>query len=132
MEEKKELHIGGIIKKVMTEKNYGETRLANEMHLHVTSISRFYRQESMQISQLKLISEIVNYDFFAECSARLSLKNGDAMAIKVDAGVKQTECEKLLAEKILELEKKEQEMEFLKKELGYVKEINELLKRKRG
>ena len=131
MEQTPELHLGSIIKKVIQEKKYPVTRLAEEMKLHITTVSRFYGQETMQTSQLKLISQFLNHDFFADFSASLNLKLENVKETKAEVDVKNSECEKLLAEKTLELAKKTEEIEFLKKEMGYLKEINDLLRKKK-
>jgi len=116
-----DVHIGNEIRRYVWKYKPSITMLAEALGLHIGSISRIYRQASIQTSQLKTISEHLNYDFFAVYSASLSLKKVESIAPEE---VKKTECEKLLEEKIAEVE-------ALKKEMAYVKEINELLRRKK-
>lgn len=110
-----ETHIGSKIKEVVKERQYSVGNLATTLGLHIGSISRIYAYKSIQTDQLKKISIYLKYDFFALYSTELDIKK-----VVVDTT---SATEKLLF-------KSEEEVAALKKEIVYLKEINELLRKK--
>ena len=108
-----ELHIGVIIRKVVYEKRIRMGDLAKSMGMHQGSISRVLDCRSLQTRMLKKFSEVLDYDFFAHYSEELKVTQ------KLEEA---SECEKQLAVTKMELEK-------LRQENAYLKEINELLKK---
>ncbi len=109
-----ELHIGYTIKQVMIQKQMAQFELAEKIGMHVGSISRIFNQSTMQTDLLKKFCIILQYDFFAHFTTELKLETEE---------VKASTCEKLLTEKTIELES-------LKKEMTYINEINDLLRKK--
>ncbi len=106
--------------------------LAKDINFHPGSISRIYGYASIQTEQLLLISTALQYDFFAIYSAQLNLKKPEPIPPPAN---QKSECEIQLEQKIHEIEalKKEIEtlkMEDIKKENAYLKQINDLLKKK--
>ncbi len=121
-----EIHIGSIISRVAAEKKMGTRYLAEKLGMVSGSINRLYSYKSVQTEQLEMISAVLDYDFFGVFSEELNKKKAEEEVLG---------CEKMLAEKTAELEgyKKEtaKEMEILRREMGYLKEINDLLRKKR-
>ena len=126
-----DVHIGSIIKNVVNERKASLTGMAEVLDIHYGSISRVYNNPSIQISQLEKLSKYLQYDFFAVYSANLNLKT---LPIS-HSEVKKSESEILLEEKMAENEALKKEiaalkLEEMKKENGYLKQINGLLMKK--
>ena len=113
------VYIGNIIRKVMADKKVSVNFLAEHLGMHTGSVSRLYSYPSVQTEMLQKISVALDYDFFAVYSRELNIKKEEEVVMVVEAPAK-IDYEKLLKEKIAELE-------ALKKENAYLKEINGLL-----
>ena len=109
-----EIHIGSLIRKVVYDKRIGMGDLAKKMGVHPGSIGRILDYPSMQLTSLRKFCEVLDYDFFAIYSEDLKVTKKEIV---------KTECEKMLEESKNELEK-------VKLENAFLKEINELLKKK--
>ncbi len=122
-----DIHIGSIIKKVVAEKKSSASYLADKIGITTGSVNRLYSYKSVQTEMLVAISVALDYDFFAVYSGGLNIRKEEVKVV--------SECEKMLEEKTAELEKVKKEnfkeVEALQKEMAYVKEINELLRRKK-
>jgi len=122
-----EIHIGSVIKKVVAEKKLSAGYLADKIDMAKSSVNRLYSYKSMQTELLIAISVALDYDFFAVYSGGLNIKKEEVKVV--------SECEKMLEVKSAELEtvkiEMTKEVEALQKEMAYVKEINELLRRKK-
>jgi len=100
------VQIGSIIKKVMEEKNVSPSELSSRLGVHPGSISRIFNYRHMHSSLLQKLSQALGHDFFKYFSQ--------------DIRVERPESEK-------QIEQLRKEMETIKKENGYLKQINELL-----
>ncbi len=109
------IHIGNLIRQVVNEKRISVTDLAANVKLHIGSISRIYSYPSMQLDSLKKFSIALQYDFFEHYSKELNFKKEETNS--------QSDSEKLIESKNIEIES-------LKKEILYLKQINELLMKK--
>ncbi len=109
-----EIHIGNIIRKVVYDRRIRMGDLAQKMGMHQGSISRVLDSAAMQTTMVKKFCVVLDYDFFAHYSEELKVTKKET---------EKSECEKLLEENKNELEK-------VKLENVYLKEINELLKKK--
>jgi len=116
-----EIFIGNEIRRVMEEKRIPVARLAEVLEMHSGSVSRLYGYRSIQTDVLQKISVELGVDFFEFYSRDLNFKK-EVVAV--------TSCEKKLEEKTAELEVLKKEMEGFKREMGYLKQINELLVKK--
>jgi len=109
--------------------------LAHALGIHAGSVSRMYGNASMQTKQLQIISETLEHDFFAVYSSILNFKKPETIIQNPTVLVEKSECEKQLEQKNLEIEALKKEIETLKmdeikKENAFLRQINELLKKK--
>jgi len=116
-----EIFIGNEIRRVMEEKRIPVARLAEVLEMHSGSVSRLYGYRSIGTDVLQKISVELWVDFFDIYSRDLNF-NKEVVAV--------TSCEKKLEEKTAELDVLKKEMEGFKREMGYLKQINELLVKK--
>ena len=90
----------------MEEKNISSSELASRLGVHPGSLSRIFNYRHMHSSLLQKLSQALGHDFFKYFSQ--------------DIRVERPEAEK-------QMELLRREMEQIKKENGYLKQINELL-----
>jgi hypothetical protein len=114
-----DIHIGSAIKKVVYANGTSISGFAETLGLKEGSVSRLFRYPSVHTALLKTISTELKYDFFAIYSKDLNLVKEE---IKISDGEK-LGFEKLLGEQKMELD-------YLRKEVVYLKQINDLLMRK--
>ena len=100
------IQIGNVIKKVMEEKNVSSSELASRLSVHPGSISRLFNYRHMHSSLLQKISQALGHDFFKYFTQ--------------DIRVERPESDK-------QIEILRKDIEQLRKENGYLKQINELL-----
>jgi transcriptional regulator with XRE-family HTH domain len=105
------VQIGSVIKKVMEDKRVSPSELASRLGVHPGSISRIFNYKHMHSSLLQKLSQALGHDFFKYFTQ--------------DIRVERPEAEK-------QVEEIKKEMELLRKENGYLKQINELLTLKVG
>ena len=110
-----EIHIGNVIRNAIYMSNIPPSVVAKEIGLHKSSISRLYAYESVQTEMLTKLSLVLKYDFYLELSESLNLKK-----VVIDTT---SATEKLLTES-------KAEVASLKKEILYLEEINQLLRKK--
>jgi len=109
-----DINIGGIIRSVAVERRMKMKVLAGKMGMHAGSIGRVLGQANMQTEMVKKFCVVLDYDFFEHYSEELKLTKGMG---------KKTECENAL---VVSNEK----VGVLEKEIVYLKEINELLRKR--
>jgi DNA-binding Xre family transcriptional regulator len=107
------IHIGSVINKVMEDKKVVRKDLAARLGMHSGSISRVLKYPDFSTTLLRKFCVALDYDFFKHYSDDLKLPSAER---------DKTSCEKLLDESTKEKER-------LEKEVGYLKEINALLKK---
>lgn len=100
------VQIGSVIKKVMEEKKVSSTELASRLGVHPGSISRIFNYRHMHSSLLQKLSQALGHDFFKYFTQ--------------DIRVERPEADK-------QLDEMRKEIEALRKENGYLKQINDLL-----
>ena len=100
------VQIGNIIKTIMEEKRVSASDLASRLGVHPGSISRIFNYTHMHSSLLSKLSQALGHDFFKYFSQDIRV-------------------EKSSADK--QLDELNKELEALRKENGYLKQINELL-----
>ena len=100
------VQIGSVIKKVMEEKNVSSSELASRLGVHPGSISRLFNYRHMHSSLLQKISQALGHDFFKYFTQ--------------DIRVERPESDK-------QIEIMRKDIDQLRKENGYLKQINELL-----
>jgi transcriptional regulator with XRE-family HTH domain len=103
------VQIGSIIKKVMEEKNVSTSELASRLGVHPGSISRIFNYKHMHSSLLQKLSQALGHDFFKYFT----------QDIRVERPASDKQMEDL-----------KKELDTLRKENGYLKQINELLSKK--
>ena len=104
-----EIHMGKIVRALVRQKNIGRNKFAALLGMNERSLSDLYRRKKLHTSLLEKISTALNHDMFQYVYTE---------------GASPTE--KKLQEKITQLEK---EMEVLKTENNYLKEIVKLQKK---
>ena len=109
-----DIDIGSIIRNVAIEKRMKMGDLAGKMGMHPGSISRVLSYGGMQVEMVKKFCVVLDYDFFVHYSDDLKLVKGIS---------KKTECE-------IALVASNEEVERLKQEIVYLKQINGLLERR--
>ncbi|GHT05855.1 hypothetical protein AGMMS49525_13590 [Bacteroidia bacterium] len=60
-----EIHIGKAIRQKVKERGLHVTDFADAIHCNRTNVYNLFKRKSIDTEQLKLISEILNFDFFA-------------------------------------------------------------------
>ena len=100
------VQIGSVIKKVMEDKNISSSELASRLGVHPGSISRIFNYRHMHSSLIQKISQALGHDFFKYFTQDIRVERPES-------------------EKQIELLRKD--IEALRKENGYLKQINELL-----
>lgn len=103
----KDIHIGKKIKDVMIDRRMRASEFAERIGLKPGGISRLFARKELHCRQLSKISEALDHDFFQYYTIQ-------------DAGGR------ALVEQVRELKEVN---ESLYKENGYLKEINDLLKK---
>jgi len=62
----KDIHIGSIIKQKIKENSLTIKEFAANLNLHSTSIYHIFKKETIDIERLKIISDVLGYDFINE------------------------------------------------------------------
>ena len=104
-------HIGDMLEKVMKEKDVSPRELAKRLDVTVQTIYNLIKTELPEPFRIEQFTQALDHDFYQYAYAPPK----DFLA--------KTESE--------ELQKLRKENEEMKKELAYLKEINELLKKKK-
>ena len=105
------VQIGNVIKKVMEDKHVSPSELASRLGVHPGSISRIFNYKHMHSSLVQKISQVLGHDFFKYFT----------QDIKVERAASDKQIDEL-----------KKELDVLRKENGYLKQINELLTLKTG
>ena len=105
------VQIGSVIKKVMDEKRISPSELASRLGIHPGSISRIFTYKHMHSSLIQKISQALGRDFFKYFT----------QDIRVERPASEKQIEEL-----------KKEIEAIRKENGYLKQINELLNKADG
>ncbi len=114
-----DIAIGYFIEKVAKEKKLSTLDLSIKLKISRGSVSRLFGYKSVQTDFLKEICVAMDYDFFVVLS---QYQDG---ITRVEEKVVVSECEKML-------ESKTAELEAVMKEVGYLKEINDFLRKGKG
>jgi len=134
-----EIHIGSLIEKKMREKGLTKKQLGGMTGIKPVTIRYYLKRETLDVVTVHKIGKALKFNFFSyfpvtEDSSGLlvgsSEKEKEIDAVKV----LHDEEKKKFLEKIVTLEKEldgaKRELVMVKQENGYLKEINELLKKK--
>ena len=113
-----EIHIGNIIRRVVFEKKAAIQPITVALEISQGSMSRIYASPSLHASVLQKLSVALKYDFFEVYSKELNLPKEEIKKEVVVVTV--SDSEKIIAER-------DAEIVSLKKEMGYLKQINDLL-----
>jgi len=62
----KKIHIGSIIRQKVLDSPLSVEEFAAGLNLHRTSIYHIFKKETMDTERLKLISDVLGYDFISE------------------------------------------------------------------
>ncbi|MEI8138155.1 MAG: hypothetical protein WCH21_12595 [Bacteroidota bacterium] len=108
------LNIGSIIKSIALEKKMDMKVLAKRMGMHPVNLGRVFNKMDMNTKIVKKFCVELDYDFFEHYSGELKLKTATS---------KKLESENALAVS-------NEKVERLEQENVYLKEINELLRKK--
>lgn len=133
------IHIGSLIEKKMREKGLTKKQLGGMTGIKPVTIRYYLKRETLDVVTVHKIGKALKFNFFSyfpvtEDSSGLvvvsSEKEKEIEKIKSDGA----EEKKKLLEKIVALEKEldnaKRELVMMKQENGFLKEINELLKKK--
>jgi hypothetical protein len=90
---RKDVHIGTIIDKVSKERGFSATQLAEILCCDRSCIYRMFKHKSIDTDLLVTISNLLNYDFFAEYSSPETRNNRHILIVEVE----ESEAEKLLS-----------------------------------
>ena len=124
-----DIAIGYFIEKVAKEKKMTTLDLSIKLKISRGSVSRLFGYKSVQTDFLKEICVAMDYDFFAVLS---QYQDGITRVEEKEV----VEGKNMLEAKTAELEVLKKEMEekvgVLERELGYVKEINDFLRKGKG
>lgn len=106
------IHVGKIVSEILLNQNLSKTSFANKLHYSKQNINALLKKESWNSETIYRSSIILNVNIFQLLATMVSKKKEDAT----------------LGNSKINLEKKE--IEILKKEIIYLKEINGLLRDK--
>ncbi len=128
------IHIGGKIEDLLEEQHKTKRELASDIDMSASNVVYLCGKESMDVQMLHRIGNALKYNFFKHFpidegkAATEIVSSQNAKLIEE----KQKEIQQLtdkLAEREKQVENLEREAVILKQENGYLKEINELLKK---
>jgi len=111
------IHIGKLIRKHLEEIGQTKSEFARRINTSPQNIYGIFKRQSIDSELLRTISQCLKFDFFQYYSTTAMVKGDDKTIITA------LEMQK-------ELDQVKTEIELLKKENGYLKEINRLMKSK--
>lgn len=118
-------HIGKIIRQRLEETGMNKSEFARRINTTPQNIYGIFKRKSIDTDLLKEISSVLEYDFFQYYSQFSFVANEDGSPY----GNKDKVYEhKTVTELYSELKRCQQELELLRKENAYLKEINNLLR----
>ena len=121
------LHIGKIIRQRLEETGMNKSEFARRINTTPQNIYGIFKRKSIDTDLLKEISQVLEYDFFQYYSQI-------TFEVKDDGEPYHTKDKKYQHKTVVELMSELQtalrELELLKKENAYLKEINSLLREK--
>lgn len=118
-----EVHIGNFIKEVLQKKGINKSEFARRINTTPQNVYGIFKRKSIDTDTLRQISEVLNYDFFQYYTKTNMVEENHA-----EYNLRNKKTLKTIAELSVELDKYKNEMEILKQENIYLKEINKLLK----
>jgi transcriptional regulator with XRE-family HTH domain len=111
------IHIGNIIKKYLVEKGINKSELARRINTTPQNVYGIIKRKSIDTDLLQKISIELGFNFFIYFIPEISK---GTLVLEEESG-----------EYKVKSSPKKQEVESLKKEVEYLKEINTLLKKKK-
>jgi hypothetical protein len=117
------IHIGKIIRQHLEEAGMTKSEFARRINTSPQNIYGIFKRKSCDTELLREISRVLNYDFFQYYASTALVVNED----KAPYGKMQV---KTAMELQAELETCKKELEILRNENAYLKEIHKLLKDK--
>ena len=127
-----EIHIGKLIKERLHETGMKKSEFARRINRTSQNIYDIFERKSIDTGLLTMISEILRFDFFEPLSNRLNIQETTTSELKEMQAKFGSTVGMYTALNKCQSENQQQfiEIKHLKKEVEYLKEINELLKKK--
>lgn len=119
------LHIGKIIRQRLEETGMNKSEFARRINTTPQNIYGIFKRKSIDTDLLKEISQVLEYDFFQYYSHVTFEVNDDGEPYYSRDKKYQ---HKTVVELMAELQATQRELELLRKENAYLKEINSLLR----
>ena len=116
------IHIGSLIKEIVEKKGINKSEFARRINTTSQNVYGIFKRKSIDTYTLKQISEILEHDFFQYFRDE-NILNEEISEYSVKP--------KAISPLIREIEKMKKELEILRQENIYLKEINTLLKSKK-
>jgi transcriptional regulator with XRE-family HTH domain len=117
-------HIGKIIRQRLEETGMNKSEFARRINTTPQNIYGIFKRKSIDTDLLKEISQVLEYDFFQYYSQVTFEVHEDGSPYSKE----KTYEHKTVTELCNELKVCQQELELLRKENAYLKEINDLLR----
>lgn len=121
------IHIGKLIKQRLEEIGINKSELARRINTTPQNIYGIFKRTSIDTDLLRQISHVLEFDFFQYFEQEYLVVQEARPHYKTKSPKNRA---KSVAELKIELDKCLKELELLKKENTYLKEINNLLKEK--
>ena len=129
------IHIGSIIKEVLAERGMSKVELSRRLNMTSTNIHKIFKRETIDTGLLLNLCKALKYDFFQYYmpASTSHLKEEDsiygghiATGNALDTAA-QNKCSLVEEDQIVSLK-----LEMARKEINYLKRINDLLENKEG
>lgn len=120
------LHIGKVVRKHLEEAGMTKSEFARRLETSPQNIYGIFKRKSIDTQLLKEISNVLNYDFFQYYTTAALVVQEEKAAY----GVKDKVFTALDLQR--EVEKLRKDLEIMKNENQYLKEIHQLMKEKQA
>ena len=129
------IHIGSIIKEVLAERGMSKVELSRRLNMTSTNIHKIFKRESIDTGLLLNLCKALKYDFFqyymsastSHLKEDVTIYGGQGAAGNVSATLLPVKSVSEEEEQIVALK-----LEMARKEINYLKKINDLLESKEG
>jgi DNA-binding Xre family transcriptional regulator len=128
------IHIGSIIKEVLAERGMSKVELSRRLNMTSTNIHKIFKRETIDTGLLLNLCKALKYDFFQYyMSASTSLlKEGDSIYGQAETAVTSDQTGPIKNPTQEEDQIVSLKLEMARKEISYLKKINDLLENKEG
>lgn len=125
------IHIGNQIKQVLEERGLTISEFARRINFSRENVYSIFKRPTMDIALLQKINKVLDYDFFQYYDANTKVSRAKEDTVIYKNSTSKTNLLKVITSLQQELEACKMELDTAKKEVVYLKKINELLEKKK-